>query len=46
MSGSPDGAQLKEVTNAVNDFAKENQLLFETWNVRGKGLAIFTKNND
>ena len=46
MSGPPDGCTIQGVTNAVNDFAKENQLSFETWNVRGKGLAIFTKNND
>lgn len=46
MSGPPDGCTLQTVTDAVNDFAKENNLSFETWNVRGKGLAIFTKNND
>ena len=46
MSGPPDGCTLQTVTDAVNDFAKENDLSFDTWNVRGKGLAIFTKNND
>lgn len=46
MSGPPDGCTIQGVTNAVNDFAKENRLSFETWNVRGKGFAIFTKNND
>lgn len=45
MSGPPDGCPIQSVTNAVNDFAKENQLSFETWNVKGKGLAIFAKNN-
>lgn len=43
MSGPPDGCPIQGVTSAVNDFAKENQLSFETWNVRGKGLAIFKK---
>ena len=46
MSGPPNGCELLSVTTAVNDFAKENNLSFEIWNVKGKGVAIFTTNND
>jgi predicted O-methyltransferase YrrM len=42
-SGAPNGCTIVEVDNAVNDFAKENNLLFETWSVNGKGFAIFKK---
>ena len=43
MSGPPNGCELASVTAAVNDFAKENSLLPQIWNVKGKGFAIFTK---
>lgn len=43
MSGRPNGCELATVTAAVNDFATENSLLFQAWNVKGKGFAIFTK---
>lgn len=46
MSGPPNGCELLSVTTAVNDFAKENNLSPTVWNVKGKGFAIFTKNND
>ena len=46
MSGPPDGARLDGVKDAVDDFVKENNLSFETWNVGGKGFAIFTKSDE
>ena len=45
-SGPPNGCELPSVTIAVNHFARENNLSFEIWNVKGKGFAIFTKNDD
>jgi len=43
MSGPPDGWEVVDVENAVNDFTKENNLTYETWNMLGKGFAIFKK---
>ena len=43
MSGPPNGCELATVTAAVNDFATENSLLLQAWNVKGKGFAIFAK---
>lgn len=43
QSGLPNGASLPDVDNAVKDFANDNNLQYETWNVSGKGFAIFKK---
>ena len=43
MSGPPNGMELPGVTAAVIQFAKENSILPQVWNVKGKGFAIFTK---
>jgi len=41
--GSPNGCSLPEVTNACNDFYKENldKISIEKWNKLGKGFCIF-----
>ena len=43
MSGPPNGWKVLDVENAVNDFAMENNLTYETWYEEGKGFAIFKK---
>jgi len=42
-SGPPNGCSLQDVNNAVEDFAKANNLSFDSWNEKGKGFAIFKK---
>ena len=43
-SGPPNGCSIPVVTNACNDFYKENQYLEQTkWNCKGKGFCIFKK---
>ena len=42
-SGPPNGCYLQDVNNAVEDFAKTNNLSFDSWNEKGKGFAIFKK---
>ena len=42
-SGPPDGCFIQEVNDAVNDFAKKNNLEISTWNNNGKGFAILKK---
>jgi len=39
-SGPPNGFAIKDVTNAVNDFAKSKNIKVEKWNNKGKGFAI------
>lgn len=43
MSGLPDGCNIPAVTNAVDDFSKENSININRWNLNGKSFAIFTK---
>ena len=42
-SGPPNGWFSAEVNKGVNEFAKENNLSFDRWNIKGKGFAIFKK---
>jgi predicted O-methyltransferase YrrM len=46
-SGPPNGVTITTVTNAVNDFAKQNPNFYKIeWNKKGKGFCIFTKSLD
>ena len=43
MSGPPNGCPIPAVTKAVDDFAKKEGLSAERWNCKGKGFAVFYK---
>ena len=44
-SGPPNGCVIKDVTNACDDFYKQNNNLYikKEWNCKGKGFCIFIK---